>query len=152
MDNPCMIRLNIQASRIFSFAITILLAGVLTFAQQGRGSIRGLVKDEFGAAIVGATVTISDSSGVQKTANTNGEGVYTVAGLLPGKYSVQSTAKGFAVSENSEVVITAGQRTTLDFTLKVTLEEQNVTVAAESPVSVEPTNNANQTIITGRDL
>ncbi|MBA3257295.1 MAG: TonB-dependent receptor, partial [Pyrinomonadaceae bacterium] len=40
----------------------------------------------------------------------------------------------------------------LDLTLKVTIEEQKVTVAAETPISTDASNNANQTLITGKDL
>ena len=48
--------------------------------------------------------------------------------------------------------LAAGQRQSLNLKLKVTIEEQKVTVAAEQPVSTEPTNNANQQVLTGKDL
>ncbi len=133
-------------------AVVVVLAAVFVLAQQARGSLRGLVKDELGAAIVGATVTIIDPSGTAKTAVTNGEGVYTVTGLTPGKYTIIVAAQGFAPSDEKEVDVAAGQRQTLDVDLKVTIEEQNVTVAAETPLSTEATNNANQTLITGKDM
>ena len=62
------------------------------------------------------------------------------------------TAPGFAPSDETEVDLAAGQRKALDFTLAVTIEEQKVTVAAETPLSTDATNNANQTLITGKDL
>src|SRR4026208_394961 len=132
--------------------LVIVLAAVFVLAQQARGSLRGLVKDELGAAIVGATVTIIDPSGTAKTAVTNGEGVYTVTGLTPGKNTIIVAAQGFAPPDVTEVEGAAGQRQTLDVDLKVTIEEQNVTVAAETPLSTESTNNANQTLINGKDL
>jgi len=129
-------------------AIVILSAALVT-AQQARGTLRGLITDELGAAIVGANVTLTDASGVQKKATTNGEGVYSFAGLAPGKYTLQAAASGFAPSENKEVDVTAA-RQTVDLTLRVTIEEK-VTVN-ETPVSTEATNNANQTVIGGKDL
>ena len=51
-----------------------------------------------------------------------------------------------------EVDVTGSPRQTLDITLKVTIEEQKVTVAAETPLNTEATGNANQTLITGKDL
>ena len=136
--------------RKMSRAILILLmAAALVAAQQTRGNLRGLITDELGAAIVGANVTLTDATGVQKKTTTNGEGVYTFAGLAPGKYSLQAVAPGFAVSDAKEVDIT-GARQSVDVTLKVTIEEK-VTVA-ETPVSTEATNNANQTVIAGKDL
>jgi len=117
---------------------------------QTRSTLRGLVTDELGAAIVGTSVTLTDANGVQKKTTTNGEGVYTFSGLMPGKYLVSAVASGFAPTLNQEVNV-SGQRTTLDLTLKVTIEEK-VTIGAEQNVSTEASNNANQTVIAGKDL
>src|SRR2546427_10706601 len=133
-------------------ALIVVLSTVFVFGQQARGTLRGVIKDELGATIVGANVTITDPSGVKKTTTTNGEGAYVFNGLALGKYLVRASAQGFAVSDESEVNLIAGQRGTLDVTLKVTIEEQKVTIAAETPLSTEATNNANQTVITGKDL
>jgi len=133
-------------------ALVVMLSLVVASAQQARGTLRGVITDELGATIVGASVTLTDASGVEKTATTNGEGAYIFNGLAPGKYSLRATAAGFAISEDTEVELTAGQRQTQDLTLKVTIEEQKVTIAAETPLSTESTNNANQTVITGKDL
>src|SRR5882762_4685123 len=137
---------------IFGAVLIIVLSAAIAFAQQARGTLRGVVSDELGATIVGATVTVTDAAGVQKTAVTNGEGVYTISGLASGKYVVKATAPGFAISDETPVDISAGQRQSLGLTLKVTIEEQKVTIAAETPLSTESNNNANQTLITGKDL
>ena len=133
-------------------ALMLMLSTVVALAQQTRGTLRGVVKDELGGTIVGATVTLTDASGVEKTATTNGEGAYVFSALAPGKYSLRATAPGFAVSDETEVDLTRGARQSLDLTLKVTIEEQKVTIAAETPLSTESTNNANQTVISGKDL
>src|SRR6185369_15290120 len=80
---------------------------------------------------------------------TNGEGVYSFVALAPGKYTLQAAAPGFAPSETKEVEVTTA-RQNVDLTLRVTIEEK-VTVA-ETAVSTEATNNANQTVIGGKDL
>lgn len=130
-------------------ALFFILTAALVAAQQTRGTLRGSITDELGAVIVGANVTLTDASGVQKKATTNGEGVYNFAGLAPGKYTLQAVAPGFAPSDGKEVEI-SGARQTMDLTLHVTIEEK-VTVA-ETAVSTEATNNANQTVIAGKDL
>lgn len=145
-------KLNQLLRHSVGIGMIVVLAAAFVLAQQARGSLRGTIKDELGAAIVGATVTIIDPAGTAKTTETNGEGVYTVSGLAPGKYIVMVSAQGFAPSDESEVDLAGGQRQTFDVTLKVTIEDQNVTVAAETPLSTESTNNANQTLITGKDL
>ena len=85
--------------------LIVVFSTALAFGQQARGTLRGVVSDELGANIVGATVTVTDAAGVQKTAVTNGEGVYTISGLAPGKYFVKVTATGVAESDETEVVI-----------------------------------------------
>src|SRR5882724_2775561 len=136
----------------FGTVLIFVLSAAIAFSQQARGTLRGAISDEFGAAIVGATITVTDAAGVEKTAVTNGEGAYTLSGLAPGKYTVKATATGFAISDETPVDIAAGKRQSVDLTLKVTIEEQKVTIAAETPLSTESTNNANQTLITGKDL
>src|SRR5215211_7640479 len=135
--------------QICTLSLVIVLGAVLVAAQQSRGSLRGVITDELGAVIVGANVSLSDAAGTLKTTITNGDGVYTFTGLAPGKYTLQAIAPGFALSESKEVDIT-NARQTVDLTLRVTIEEK-VTVA-ETPVSTEATNNANQTLISGKDL
>jgi len=133
-------------------ALIVLMSSMVALAQQTRGTLRGVIKDELGATIVGATVVLADASGVEKTTTTNGEGAYVFSGLAPGKYLLRATAQGFAPSDETEVNLNSRARQSLDLTLKVTIEEQKVTIAAETPLSTESTNNANQTVITGKDL
>src|SRR5262245_15477685 len=75
-----------------------------TFSQE-RATLRGRVSDEFGASIVGATVTLSDAAGRARTTAADGEGTYTFTGLTVGKYRISATATGFAASENVDVDI-----------------------------------------------
>src|SRR6201991_4946648 len=140
--SPCLLR----SLFILCFALS-MTANVA--AQQTRGTLRGLITDELGAAIVGANVTLTDATGVQKKTTTNGEGVYTFAGLTVGSYKLTANAPGFTQTEELPVDVKAG-RQSVDVTLKVTIEEQ-VTVA-ETPISTEANNNANQTVIGGKDL
>jgi len=134
---------------IVRISLFLVLTAALVAAQQTRGSLRGSITDELGAVIVGANVTLTDAGGIQKKTTTNGEGAYTFAGLAPGKYTLQAVAPGFAPSDSKEVEIT-GARQTMDLALRVTIEEK-VTIA-ETAVSTEATNNANQTVIAGKDL
>jgi hypothetical protein len=138
--------------RMMSAALLLVLCVVSAWAQQGTASLRGQVVDELGGVLIGATVTATNASGVEKSTTTNGEGNYVLAGLAPGRYTVRAVAAGFAVYQNTEVELVAGRREPLDITLSVTIEEQNVTVPSETPLSTEPTNNADQVVLTGKDL
>ena len=138
---------------LICFAALILAAAFSTSVfAQARASLRGVISDEFGAAIVGATVTLTDASGAAKTATTNADGAYTFGGLAPGKYKVHAIATGFAVSTDAEVDVAAGRRDPVNISLKIAAIESQVKVNAETPLSTDSSNNANQTVISGRDL
>src|SRR2546421_2123280 len=134
-------------------ASVLLLVGLsATVFAQGRASLRGVISDEFGASIVGATVTLTDAAGKEKAATTTADGTYSFAGLAPGKYRVHAAAIGFAASEDTEVDVTATRREPVNITLKIAAIESQVSVNANAPLSTDSSNNANQTLITGRDL
>src|SRR6266478_4232669 len=84
------------------FFLILLLCSATASAQQNTGGLKGHVSDENGGVIVGATVTATDANGKTKTATTNGEGVFSLSGLAPGKYTVQVSGPGFGTFENTE--------------------------------------------------
>src|SRR6476646_11230663 len=97
----------------FSLLVLLIALTSISIYGQSRGALRGLITDELGAAIVGASVTLTDATGAQKKTTTNAEGVYSFPALAPGKYSISAVAPGFAVSANKEVEVN-NQRQTLD--------------------------------------
>lgn len=144
--------MNIRRLLTCLAAVVLVAASSTAAFSQGRASLRGLITDEFGAAIVGATVTLNDASGARKTATTNADGTYTFTGLAPGKYTIHAIATGFAASEDAQVDVTAVRRDPLNISLKIAAIESQVKVNTETPLSTDNSNNANQTLITGRDL
>src|SRR5437660_7204809 len=140
--------------KLFPFLASVLLLVGLSAADfaQGRASLRGVISDEFGASIVGATVTLTDAAGKEKAATTTADGTYSFAGLAPGKYKVHAAATGFAASEDTEVDVTAARREPVNITLKIAAIETQVKVNADTPVSTEANNNANQQVLSGKDL
>src|SRR3989442_7529917 len=136
------LNLRLQCSAVFGAIFLMLTLCAVAFGQQTTGTIRGQVSDEFGGVIVGASVVALDASGAKKAATTNGEGNFAINGLAPGKYMVQVTAPGFAAYENSEIDLTTTRSEQLKVTLKVTIEQQKVTVTPEGAgVNPEPENN-----------
>src|SRR5690349_15191438 len=134
-------------------ALCASIAGVVFAQQQRPGSLRGQVLDELGGAIVGASVTVIDSKGVEKSVITNDSGSYVVSGLAPGKYTVRATNTGFANSETPDVEIVSGKPLQFDITLKVAIEEQKVTVSSDNrELSTEPENNAGAIVLKDADI
>jgi hypothetical protein len=120
---------------------------------QSSGTLRGTVTDPSGAAVVGATVTVTSSSGQATTATSNATGAYEVRGLAAGQYQVTTNAPGFQQFQNPGVAITAGQAKSLDIPLTIQEEQQQVQVNAESQsLDVSPENNASSIVMSGSDL
>jgi Carboxypeptidase regulatory-like domain len=70
---------------LIALAATLLAPGSLR-AQTGAASITGIVSDQSGAAVPGATVTATnDATGVTYTAVSNEAGNYTVTSLPVGR-------------------------------------------------------------------
>src|SRR6185369_4002314 len=123
-----------------------LLFSVAAFGQT-TGSIAGQVQDTLGAAVVGASVTVVSADGKEKTATSNKSGEFTVTGLAAGKYTVRVVATKFALYENTEVEVTAGDRLELIVPLTVAGVEEQVDVSSSEGVSTDPQNNAGATVL-----
>ena len=89
------------------FAFLVIFAGA-ALAQGTTSRITGVVNDSSGAAIVGATVTISRAgTGTVLTAQTSDEGSYVFDLIQPGTYTVTIEKQGFRkiVSTNNPALI-----------------------------------------------
>src|SRR6185295_10580892 len=76
----------------------ILVSGLnLVQAQTANtGAITGVVKDEKGGAIPGATVkVINIGTNAERSTQTSGEGTYEIPQLVPGIYRLEVEASGF---------------------------------------------------------
>lgn len=132
--------------------VAFVVACSITAFAQNRATLHGSISDEFGATIVGATVTLTDANGVAKTATTKDDGSYSFANLAPGKYTLFAVAAGFAASEPAQIDLAANRRDPLNITLKIAAIETQVKVSANDTINTDPNANANQQVISGKDL
>jgi hypothetical protein len=135
-----------------------LLLAVLTlpsrsvFAQTGAGSLTGIVTDESGAAVPGATVTATDqATNVAYTAVSNEAGAYTVTALPVGTYVVKAELSRFKTAATKPMPIEAKQIVRLDFKLALGAVEETVEVTSETPVLQTETATVGQ-VISGTTL
>ena len=91
---------------------------VPSMAADNAASISGTVTDVAGQNVAGATVSITNGSGVSKTAVTDKQGKYRVDDIAPGTYSIAVTAKGFKPFEVKDVSFVAGDVIPLDVALE----------------------------------
>jgi len=82
--------------------------------DPNAGSIRVVVLDQSGAAIVGATVSIvaanAASGTAAKTVTANEQGEAVVEGLAPGKYLVQIESLGFETKQIADLNVRKGKQ------------------------------------------
>jgi len=78
------------------FGTTLLAITASLRAQVGSASLSGLVQDQSGAVIPGASVTAHNlASGSDRTETTNGSGVFTFSAIPSGDYGLTVTQNGF---------------------------------------------------------
>jgi hypothetical protein len=111
------------------------------FSQgETTSAVSGQVADATGAAIVGATVTVtSRETGSGRSARTDEAGRFNFPQLKPGNYSVKVEAEGFDPKQNDNVFSGLGQKQTVNFTLKPAQSRETVEVSGEAPL-INPEN------------
>src|SRR5437762_10626289 len=132
---PQLLRRFMSSGVIVLLLVASLLTGRSAAAQGTTGSITGTVTDETGAAVPGATVTVTQTStnDVHTTA-TSGSGFYTVPQLPPGKYRVSLEKGGFNRFEQSDITLTINQTAQINAQLRVGSAQEAVTVTSASPI------------------
>src|ERR1700681_4173768 len=104
--------------KVFMFVLAMTLAMFATSAMaqsSTTGSIEGTVTDPNGAAVKGATITVTSPNLISpQTATTNDEGRFQVPALPPGKYKVAIDASGFGKYEKDDVSVNLSRTSTAD--------------------------------------
>jgi hypothetical protein len=118
------------------FLLACLWFPAVTSAQtNAEGSIRGIVRDEQGAVLPGATVTaVSLGAPLPATAVSDGTGAYRLLTLLPGSYKVTVQLQGFSETVRDGIAVRAGLNIGLDLVLRVGSVKEAVSIVADAPL------------------
>ncbi len=112
-----------------------LMAGGTANAQTGAASLTGLVTDQSGAAVPGATVTATNqATNVTYPAVANAVGNYTITSLPVGTYVVKAELASFKTGVTKPIQLEAMQVVRLDFKLELGAIEETVVVSSETQV------------------
>jgi outer membrane receptor protein involved in Fe transport len=102
-------------------------------AQAVYGSVYGTVTDASGAAIPGATVTVTDEAkGTSVTAKTNESGAYSVEHMIPDLYTVKVEATGFKGFETNHLQVLADTSPKVDAAMQTGGASETVNVNADA--------------------
>ena len=120
------------AVAIVAFASLLLV--VSSSAQSAiYGTIVGTVTDSTGAAVPGATVTVTDvAKGTVTSVKTNAAGDYQVPYLVPDVYNVKVSFSGFKSYEASSLQVLADTAPRLNVKLEIGVQSTTVQVNAET--------------------
>ena len=128
-------------------ACLFLVAPAVAAAQETRGSIEGVIKDNTGGVLPGVTVNAKQlATNSIFTAVTDAIGVFRFPALTPGAYSVTATLQGFKPETLDKVEIILGQIHRVNLILSVAGIAVSETVRAESPIVDTRQNSVTQTV------
>ncbi len=107
-----------------SLAVLLVLAfcipSSLTAQSITTAQLSGTVRDQQGAVVPGASITIADDTkGFSRTTASDSDGSYRFVLLAPGTYTVTTAAKGFATLKQTAIVLNVGSEGELPVTLAV---------------------------------
>lgn len=132
-------RVALLLAALFCF---IALTPSALFSQAANtGSVAGTVVDPQGAAVAGATVTLTDTTtNIPRTAITNENGRYIFVDVPPGKYNVTVNKTGFRIAKVSGQVVEVGLALTLNVTMEIGSVAETVEVTASAGAELQTLN------------
>ncbi|HKX31400.1 MAG TPA: TonB-dependent receptor, partial [Blastocatellia bacterium] len=116
-------------------------------------NIEGTVTDQAGAVLPNATVTATNKgTGVARTATSDSNGFYRIAGLAPGSYTVKIESKSFAAQIVEGVTLNVGTTTTLNGALKPAGTTETVVINAADAALIETTRTDLGGVVNNREI
>jgi hypothetical protein len=100
--------------------ICLFVAAPAARAQVAAGEITGIIQDQGGGAVPGATVAVTNiATNQQRVVTSTGDGVYTAASLPPGSYRIDIELAGFKPIRREGIRLSTGEKGRIDFNLRL---------------------------------
>ena len=141
-------------NRVAGLAAFLLFASLVGYSQSpsARNSISGLVQDQAGAAISGATVEIVAGSVTQQSTTTDQSGNFRFNRLPPGKYQVRVKSEGFELT-TVDVTVGSPPPPPLQVVMAIASLRQETTVTSEpATITTEATDNKDTVALSEQSL
>ena len=125
----------VRAPKLVLIALLLAPAALLAQSQATTGVIEGTVRDESGAAVPGASVTLRNTAtNFERVVTTDADGRFRGLLLPLGPYRVTVALPGFATLIREGLDLSVGQAVNLALTLKVSSVQEEVVVTGDAPV------------------
>ncbi len=127
--------MRIRASAM-AMALWLTFTGLAAAQVAITGTVQVVVADADGGRLPGVTVTAEAADSItRRTAVTDAEGVATLEALAPSaQYTITVALQGFADQVRQQILVRAGQTTSLTFGLTLAGITETVSVTAATPV------------------
>jgi hypothetical protein len=124
-----------KVARVLVMICALLFASVAAYPQGSSGRILGVVTDQSGGNVAGATVTITDvARGVSQTLTTDSDGAYIALNLSPSTYTVRAEYKGFKTFERKNILVEVGKDVRIDAVLQPGSTTETITITEDVPM------------------
>ena len=135
------------------FCILAFTPAALFSQAASTGSVAGTVMDPQGAAVAGATVTLTDAAtSIPRASVTNDSGRYVFVDVPPGKYSLTVSKTGFRNAKLVDQVVQVGVALTLNVTMEIGSVAETVEVTATAGAELQTLNATVGNTIGGQTL
>ena len=130
----CVLRAAKSIGLVAAFCVFVMGVAPTVLAQVNTASLSGTVSDPQDLPVKGAKLTVTNAgTGATRTSVTDDDGRYNIVGLPPGRYKLTvDGGTSFAVYENDSVVLTVGETGTLNARLQLRVQQQSITVVADT--------------------
>ena len=130
----------------------LLLIPLEASAQITAATISGAVRDETGGVLPGVDVVVRNlDTGLTRAVVSDDNGLFTIPGLLPGKYETRASLTGFATVIERDITLSVAQQAALNVTLKVTATAETITVVGTAAL-VDTQNAALSAVVTEKTI
>ncbi|MGB9605932.1 MAG: carboxypeptidase-like regulatory domain-containing protein, partial [Bryobacteraceae bacterium] len=125
-----------SSRNLFLLSLLALASASTVWPQASTSSVNGTVRDQTGAVVPKATVTLTNTAtNVSLKTTTNEVGFYLFRGIVPGIYRLMVEAEGFQKFEGG-VTVQVQQTATVNVTLTVGPTTTQVSVEDVTPMVV----------------
>src|SRR5882672_6855465 len=116
--------------------MVLVLIGAFAMSVNAQtttvGTISGTVRDEKGAVVPKADVTIQGEAGTSRTVHSDDNGFYLAASLPAGRYTVSTAPSGFKKTVADAVDLHVGENKVLNLDLQVGQVSETVSVSSDA--------------------
>src|ERR1700678_4027796 len=121
--------------RVLGAVCLIWATTISALSQPTTGRIVGNVSDPSGAAVSGATITITDvQRNISRSTTTESSGEYVAPELQPGVYKIHAEAKGFKSVDRVNIVVAVAEDLRVDITLPPGQVSETIVVTGDVPL------------------